>query len=384
MVRELVAIDMPASDAFVIALKKIWDAGDAALPIDQRLPESARTKLLSEFKAASVISADGLRSKLSIGEPVEDGDALVIATSGSTGQPKGVIHTHESINTAIKATGYRLNCSADDHWLACISLAHVGGLSVVLRAMYFSSRLTVSSRADSKTIYAALGDGATMTSLVPTILQSVDISRFRTVLIGGAHAPKNMPNNAIATYGLTETMGGAVYDGVPLDGVEVRLGEDSEIEVRSKSLLRCYRNGVDPRTKDGWLATGDLGEMKNGRLKVLGRQDEQINTGGYKVWPTSVENSIREIELVTDVVVAATPEKKWGSAVTAWIVLQPHVATLRLKTLRDHVQKTLPDYCAPQILFVVDQIPKTSLGKVQMTELLSLTPKSHESHGSNE
>ena len=144
--RELVAIDMPASDAFVIALKKIWDAGDAALPIDQRLPESARTKLLSEFNASSVISADGLRSKLSTGEPVEDGDALVIATSGSTGQPKGVVHTHESINTAIKATGNRLNCSADDHWLACISLAHVGGLSVVLRAMYFSSRLTVSSR----------------------------------------------------------------------------------------------------------------------------------------------------------------------------------------------------------------------------------------------
>jgi o-succinylbenzoate---CoA ligase len=244
--------------------------------------------------------------------------------------------------------------------------------------MYFNSRLTISSRADSKTIYAALGDGATMTSLVPTILQSVDISRFRTVLIGGAHAPKNLPNNAIATYGLTETMGGAIHDGVPLDGVEIRLGEDSEIEVRSRSLLRCYRNGVDPKTKDGWLPTGDLGEMKNGRLKVLGRRDEQINTGGYKVWPSTVENSIRELEVVTDVFVAGTPDNKWGSAVTAWVVLQPNVATLQLKTLREHVRETLPDYCAPQTLFVVDQIPKTSLGKVQMTELLKLSHESHE------
>lgn len=384
MVRELVAIDMPASDAFVTTVKQIWDSGNAVLPIDQRLPEISRTKLLAEMGASAVVSADGSHTTLKHGQPVETGDALVVATSGSSGTPKGVVHTHDSITAAVTTTGRRLNCSTNDHWLACISLAHVGGLTVVLRAMHFGSRLTISSRADSKTIYAALDDGATMTSLVPTVLQSVDISRFRTVLIGGSKAPNELPRNAISTYGLTETMGGIVYDGVPLDGVDIRLGDNSEIEIRSKSLLRCYRNGVDPKTNDGWLRTGDLGDLRDGRLKVLGRQDELINTGGFKVWPSTVENSIQKLEVVADVVVAATPDKKWGSAVTAWVVLQPDVANLQLKVLRDHVQETLPDYCAPHKLFVVKQIPKSSLGKVQMTQLLKLSHESYESHEAHE
>lgn len=375
---------MPASDAFVTTVKQIWDSGDAVFPLDQRLPEIARAKLIAEMKVSSIISADGSRSKFSSGEPVEDGDALVIATSGSTGSQKGVVHTHESINSAIMASGRRLNCGVDDHWLACIPLAHVGGLTVVLRAMHFNSRLTISGRADSKTIDDALRDGANMTSLVPTVLRSVDISRFRTVLIGGAQAPEHLPNNAISTYGLTETMGGVVYDGEPLNGVEVRLNENSEIEIRSDSLLRCYRTGVDPKSKDGWLQTGDLAEMNNGLLRVLGRQDDQINTGGYKVWPSVVERSIQQLEAIDEVVVTATSDKRWGSAVTAWVVLQPNIKTLRLKTLRDHVRESLPDYCAPQILFVVNQIPKTSLGKVRMTELLRISPKSHESHGSSD
>ena len=383
MVPALVAIDMPANDAFVTALKQIWDAGDAAMPLDQRLPVVARTKLVAEMKASTVINADGSRTILAHGQPVESDDALVIATSGSTGQPKGVVHTHDSILSATNSTIGRLGCTADDHWLACISLAHVGGLSVVLRALHLGSRLTINARADQTTITAALDDGATMTSLVPTILHSVDISRFKTVLIGGASAPDNLPCNVISTYGLTETMGGVVYDGAPLTGVELRLTDDSEIEIRTESLLRCYRNGVDPKSADGWLRTGDLGEMRDGQLTVFGRKDDQINTGGYKVWPRVIENSIRQLDAVTDVVVAATPDKKWGSAVTAWVTLQPNVASLSLDVLRTHVRESLPDYCAPQKLFFVDQLPRTSLGKVQMSELLKLasdSPKSDEQH----
>jgi O-succinylbenzoic acid--CoA ligase len=100
--------------------------------------------------------------------------------------------------------------------LACISLAHVGGLSVVLRALQFGSQLTIERRTDRETIESALKNGANMTSLVPTILHSVDISNFKTVLIGGAHAPTNLPSNAISTYGLTETFGGVVYNGSPI------------------------------------------------------------------------------------------------------------------------------------------------------------------------
>jgi O-succinylbenzoic acid--CoA ligase len=375
MVRELVAIDMPAGDAFVNVLRKVWDSGDAVLPIDQRLPEVARKNLITQFKVSSLIGADGLRVKVAPGEPVDEGDALVVATSGSTGEPKGVVHTHGSIKAAVANTGARLGCSAADHWLACISLAHVGGLSVVLRALHFGSQLTIESRADKATIESAVKNGANMTSLVPTILHSVDISNFKTVLVGGAHTPTNLPSNAISTYGLTETFGGVVYNGEPIDGVEIRIGTDSAIEIRCDSLLRTYRNGIDPKNSEGWLHTGDLGEFKDGKLTVLGRKDDLIKTGGYKVWPITVEDSLRKHEVVADVVVAGTPDEKWGQTVTAWVVLRSDTRSLRLEDLSKHVRLTLPDYCAPKKVFIVDEIPRSSLGKALMSELVQSTNK---------
>ena len=375
MVRELVAIDMPAGDAFVNVLRKVWDSGDAVLPIDQRLPEVARKNLITQFKVSSLIGADGLRVKVAPGEPVDEGDALVVATSGSTGEPKGVVHTHGSIKAAVANTGARLGCSAADHWLACISLAHVGGLSVVLRALHFGSQLTIESRADKATIESAVKNGTNMTSLVPTILHSVDISNFKTVLVGGAHTSTNLPSNAISTYGLTETFGGVVYNGEPIDGVEIRIGTDSEIEIRCDSLLRTYRNGIDPKNSEGWLHTGDLGEFKDGKLTVLGRKDDLIKTGGYKVWPITVENSLRQHEVVADVVVAGTPDEKWGQTVTAWVVLRSDTRSFRLEDLSKHVRLTLPVYCVPKKVFIVDEIPRSSLGKALMSELVQSTNK---------
>jgi len=375
MVRELVAIDMPAGVTFVNVLRKVWDSGDAVLPIDQRLPEVARKNLITQFKVSSLIGADGLRVKVAPGEPVDEGDALVVATSGSTGEPKGVVHTHGSIKAAVANTGARLGCSAADHWLACISLAHVGGLSVVLRALHFGSQLTIESRADKATIESAVKNGTNMTSLVPTILHSVDISNFKTVLVGGAHTSTNLPSNAISTYGLTETFGGVVYNGEPIDGVEIRIGTDSAIEIRCDSLLRTYRNGIDPKNSEGWLHTGDLGEFKDGKLTVLGRKDDLIKTGGYKVWPITVEDSLRKHEVVADVVVAGTPDEKWGQTVTAWVVLRSDTRSLRLEDLSKHVRLTLPDYCAPKKVFIVDEIPRSSLGKALMSELVQSTNK---------
>ncbi len=375
MVRELVAIDMPASNAFVDVLKKVWDSGDAALPIDQRLPDTARKNLLTQFKVSSIVGPDGSRAKVATGEPVNEGDALVVATSGSTGEPKGVVHTHGSIQAAVLNTGARLGCNAADHWLACISLAHVGGLSVVLRALHFGSQLTIAPRADSATIESAVKNGANMTSLVPTVLHSVNISNFKTVLVGGAHTPKNLPSNAISTYGLTESFGGVVYNGTPLDGVEIRISQDSEIEIRCASLLRAYRNGFDPKNNEGWLLTGDLGEFNDGKLSVLGRKDDLIKTGGYKVWPITVESSLRQHEAIADLIVAGTPDEKWGQTVTAWVVLRPDAKSLRLDDLSTHVRLTLPDYCAPKKVYIVDEIPRSSLGKPLISELSNSSKK---------
>ena len=125
---KLVALDLPGGREFVEQLQRIWDAGDAAFPVDQRLPAAAR---------------QGLYLAMGVGDEVEPGDALVVATSGSTGAPKGVVLTHDAVAASAEATSRRLGVGRDDHWLACLPLSHVGGLSVVTRALHSGTRLTV-------------------------------------------------------------------------------------------------------------------------------------------------------------------------------------------------------------------------------------------------
>src|SRR5438270_13688700 len=107
---------------------------------------------------------------------------------------------------------------------------------------------------------AATGDeGVTLVSLVATALARVDTSRFRVIVLGGSAPPEDRPHNAVATYGMTETGSGVVYDGVPLDGVDVRIDEHGQIHVRGAMLLRTYRSGIDPKDARGWFPTGGLG-----------------------------------------------------------------------------------------------------------------------------
>lgn len=368
----LVALDIKPSHNFLDLLNKTWDEGDAVLPIDQRLPQSAKQQLVKDLGASWIVANDGNKVKLDNGYQVDEGDALVIATSGTTGNPKGVVHTHAAIIASVTAGGTRLGCCASDHWLACLPLAHVGGLSVLLRAQHYKSQLSIVDGVVQSSIVNAIDAGANLTSLVPSSLRKLDVSGFRAVLVGGSATHTDLPVNAISTYGLTETMGGVAYNGVALDGVEIRSSDSGEIEVRGEMLFRVYRDGTNPKDEGGWFATGDLGEINNGVLAVHGRRDDLINTGGYKVWPKSVENSINQIPGVVDCVVMGLPDEKWGAAVCAWIILQDSTQSLKLDDARRHVKKTLPDYCAPQRIFIVDQIPRSVLGKVRTADLLTL------------
>ena len=135
-------------------------------------------------------------------------------------------------------------------------------------------------------------------SLVPTALRRIDPSLFRVIVLGGAAPPEALPPNVVTTYGMTETGSGVVYDGVPLDGVEVAVDEDDgSIMLRGPMLLRCYRDGTDPKHSGGWLTTGDIGELDaDGRLVVHGRRGDLIITGGENVWPDPVEQVLRTVQ----------------------------------------------------------------------------------------
>ena len=342
----LVAIDLPGGPGFVDELQRVWEAGDAAFPVDQRLPDGAKRELCAAMR---------------VGDDVAPGDALVVATSGSTGNPKGVVLTHDAVAASARATSERLDVRADDHWLACLPLSHVGGLSVVTRALHTGTRLTVLPAFDAEMVEAA---GATLVSLVATALARIDPSQFRVIVLGGSRPPDDRPANCVTTYGMTETGSGVVYDGVPLDGVEVDIAPDGEIRVRAPMLLRCYRDGTTPVDADGWLATGDLGEWRpDGKLHVAGRRGDLIITGGENVWPEVVEAALADHPGVSEVLVRGVDDPEWGQLVEALVVPDGDPPTLQ--SLRDHVKQHHPSFMAPKRLTLVESLPRTNLGKLR-------------------
>jgi O-succinylbenzoic acid--CoA ligase len=242
-----------------------------------------------------------------------------------------------------------------DRWLSCLPLAHVGGLGVVLRALVTGTPLTFD-----------VDEPATLVSLVATQLRRMDTSRFRSIVLGGAAPPEDRPPNCVITYGMTETGSGVVYDGRPLEGVEIR-AVHGELHVRGPMLLRAYRHGVDPKDPDGWLATGDAGSVSGGVVRVEGRMGDVIVTGGEKVWPDPVERLLRRLPSVVDVAVAGRPDAEWGQRVVAWVVADGDAPSL--DEVRDAVKAELPAYAAPKQLVIVDDLPRTALGKVRRADL---------------
>lgn len=340
--------------AFVDAMRRAWDAGDAVLPVDPRLPTAAASDLVVALGA---------------GEPIDPSVALVVSTSGTTGVPKGVELTHDQVRASALATSDRLDVDpGSSRWLACLPLAHVGGLSVVTRALSTGTPFEVHDGFDAEAVDEAARSGCTHVSLVGTALRRIDPSGWEVIVLGGSAPPPDRPANSVATYGMTETGSGVVYDGVPLDGVEVEV-VDGEILLRGPMVAARYRDGrpvVDP---DGWLHTGDLGRFADGRLEVHGRRGDLIITGGENVHPEPVEQRLRQHPAIADAAVVGRPDPEWGQRVTAVIELTEGSDEPTLEELREWVRATLPPWSAPKAVEVCRMLPRTALGKVRRVEL---------------
>ena len=199
--------------------------------------------------AGAVVDDSGTTVTLEDGRPVEPGDALVVATSGSTGIPKGVVLTHAAVHASAVASSARLGVTQDDHWLACLPVAHVGGLAVVTRAMVMGTSLTVLPGFDPAAVMAV---GASHVSLVATALRRIDPAAFRLIVLGGAAPPSSLPPNVVTTYGMTETGSGVVYDGRPLDGVEVRIDPAGRSTCAGRCCCGPTATGRKPSPTAGW------------------------------------------------------------------------------------------------------------------------------------
>jgi len=387
-VPELVALDLPAGPDFVSALQAVWDAGDAVAPLDPRLPRAAREAVLAALRPANVMSPDGERHALAGGLPVEDGDAIVIATSGSSGEPKGVVLTHDALLASARATSERLGIDPGRHrWLSCLPLAHVGGLSVITRALLTDTELIVLPGFDAATVETLGRSGeVTHVSLVAAALLRIDPAVFTGILLGGSRPPQLRPDNVVVTYGMTETGSGVVYDGVPLDEVEVAIAhfdsegseskdasDEGEILLRAPMLMRAYRDGrsgrvVGPDGSRTWFATGDAGSFtEDGTLSVAGRLAEVITTGGEKVWPDAVERVIATHHNVAEVAVWKRADPDWGERVVAWVV--PTGSPPPAEELKELVAGTIAPWAAPKEVVLVEELPRTASGKVRRADL---------------
>jgi o-succinylbenzoate---CoA ligase len=338
---ELVALDLPGGPQFVRALTTAWDQGNAVAPLDRRLARPARERLLEALAPAWVVTVDGSVAYPG-GRAVDDGDALVIATSGSTGAPKGVVLTHDAVATSARATSARLGADPSRHrWLACLPLNHIGGLSVVARALLTGTPVDVLDGFDAAAVMDRAGPDV-LVSLVPTALGRVAAVAFYKVVLGGSAPPHVVPDNVVTTYGMTETGSGVVYDGIALPGVEISLGGSSQIRLRGPMLFRAYRDGPAPFDEDGWFATGDAGFFdEEGRLQVRGRLSDMVVTGGENVWPAAVERVLGQYPGVADVAVSSCPDPEWGERVVACVVPRDPAAPPPLGELRALVRDQL-------------------------------------------
>jgi O-succinylbenzoic acid--CoA ligase len=259
---------------------------------------------------------------------------------------------------------------ARHRWLACLPLNHVGGLSVVTRSLLTGTPLTVLAGFEAGAVRAHSGADV-LVSLVATALRRVSPGLFHTVVLGGSAPPAGLPDNVVTTYGLTETGSGVIYDGFPLDGVDVAVDPDTrEIALRGPMLFRAYRDGSCPIDGEGWFRTGDCGCIDTrGRLEVDGRLSDLIITGGENVWPAPVEDALRSHPGVADAAVAGRPDAEWGQQVVAWVVPSEPGSPPALDELRHLVSERVAPFAAPRRLVIVRGLPRTSIGKIQREQL---------------
>ena len=386
--RPLHAVLLPpaaAAGRMLEALSAALDGtGPAILPLDPALPRPALNALFDEFAPAAVETRDGLErlSPATAGRRAGGGVgpeiAAVIATSGSTGRPKGVQLTAAALLASARASLHRIGARPGERWLCCLPAFHVAGLQVLVRSLAGGTVPVVSERPDQAALAEALGQGCRYASLVPTQLSrlagAAALTGFRAILLGGAAPPAGLLAAArsagarlVTTYGMTETCGGCVYDGMPLDGVRVEISGEGRIRIAGPVLFSGYRRQpalTGQALRDGWFVTSDLGTLSaDGRLTVRGRSDGLINTGGEKVVPGEVESALDGCDGVHAVVVVGVPDAEWGEIVTAVVVPSDPADPPGLDRLRAHARLSLPAWAAPRALVLRPELPLLRSGK---------------------
>jgi O-succinylbenzoic acid--CoA ligase len=399
---------LPLGEAAVPPLNEaaVLTVGDAAAaPARVHAPDTANhpDQDIPPAPPSARVRTPGTANHPTHDTPGADPGGVLVATSGSTGRPRLVVLPPAALRASATATAARLG--GPGRWLLALPADHVAGVQVVVRALLAGAPPVVQDLrggfrpAGFAAATARLGPGQRYTSLVPTqLLRLLDaggtaldaLVGYDAVLVGGAAVDAGLRARAeaagvrvVVTYGMTETAGGCVYDGVPLDGVRVRLVEtrdgDGRIVVGGPTLAAGYLD--DPVATaatfvEGEFRTSDLGRWIDGRLEVLGRVDDVIVTGGANVAPAAVERVLAAQPGVRAACVVGLPDPEWGAVVAAALVVEGAPA---LDELRAAVYAALGRAAVPRVLRTVDALPLRGIGKPDRAAVadLLITPSIH-------
>ena len=373
----------------------------ALLPVDPANPlaimpalEEALTgqRTLLPVPANDPARANLLRNTLKPGAPIDDDIALVVSTSGSTGAPKGAMLTPANLISSADATHQALG--GEGQWLLAMPAAYIAGIQVLVRSMVagvepafvdLSHGFNVAEFAARTHELARTGE-RTYTALTPmqlakatSTLQGIDALRtFDAVLVGGAatnprllESAAKLRINVVTTYGSSETSGGCVYNGRPIAGARVKI-VDGRIHLGGPMVARGYHRLNSPDLADGWFRTSDAGSLQGGVLSVLGRTDNVISSGGFKLHPEVLEAELLRIDGVTATCVIGKGDDRLGQRICAAYTGSASVPDI-LDALADAEDAgRIAHWQVPKELKVVPALPQLGPGKVDRSAVREL------------
>jgi O-succinylbenzoic acid--CoA ligase len=329
--------------------------------------------------------------------PAINDEAVVIFTSGSSGRPKGVVHTFSSLINSIENGNAIFNHKENDRWLASLPFYHIGGFQIICRSLYYGCSIIIPESLQTSDLAASISkNNPTHLSLVSAQLERLinqkvePDSSLRVSLIGGGFVDDELMFEAdklgwkpIRVYGSSETASMVTAISVneikknpqsvgkPFNIVEITISDESEILIKSDSLFIKYLDDdkeTASKLVDGFYHTGDLGYADDdGYLFIEARRNDLIVTGGENVNPIEVEKTLLALPFITDACVFPKQNKTWGQIVAATVVCND--SSIDEKKISKILKQKLAGYKIPKEFFFVDQLPRTSLGKLERDKI---------------
>lgn len=394
----LAALDASPTLDTVAALWTLMELGIPILPLHPAWPRAHRERVIAATKAldlgearAAPADLDGGRAFEVLRRPVDEASTLaVIYTSGTSGEPKGAKLSHRAFWTSTRAASEVFGESAFGRWYLSLPLAHVGGFSILTRAAVLASSVALPEEGGATAhpgfraaafVADCSAKGATGVSLVPTQLQRIVASGLRAppdlqmVLLGGAPAPQSLITAALSlgwpvhrSYGLTEACAQVATDRTPcsvgriplLPHVDAKLESESRLALRGDSLFSGYW-GESSRRPDEWFVTSDVAEVEDDGLKVLGRADDVVISGGEKIHPVELDATLASAPGIAAACAFGRYSEMWGEQLCAALV---RGADFDAEVFSSYLRRQLPSYKVPKAWVFVSELPTTASGKV--------------------